>query len=329
MAGMTTSNSTLLTRQEIWSRQLKDVLLDDLFGMRWVDILTEFPDGDLFTIPSIGEAETQSITEDQAIRYDALDTGEWQFQITEYEGSAHYITRKAMQDTFYADQLLAQFVPKERRALMERIETDILKAPGPNATQSGTAQTVSDANAINSFDHRYVATGSGDTMTPEDFAYAKLALKKANVPLTNLVAIVDPPVAYTLETATNIVNVSNNPQWEGIITSGLTTGMRFVRNIYGFDVYESNYLDSVGSETVSNSNHHTDNTTVANGVQNILFSADSSVLPIKFAMRQEPIVDAEFNKDYQREEYVTTARWGVKLYRQENMICILTDGTAL
>jgi hypothetical protein len=133
-------------------------------------------------------------------------------------------------------------------------------------------------------------------------------------------------VGYQLETLTGLSDVTYNPRWEGIIGTGLTTGMRFIRNVYGFDVYESNYLASGLGETIT---HGGSSNSVTNGVQNLFFSADSTVLPIMGAWRQMPEVDAEFNKDFQREEYITTARWGVKLFRPENMVCVLTDTTAV
>jgi hypothetical protein len=37
-----------------------------------------------------------------------------------------------------------------------------------------------------------------------------------------------------------------------------------------------------------------------------------------------PEVDYEYSKDFQRHEYVTTARYGVKLYRPENMVRVIT-----
>jgi hypothetical protein len=40
-------------------------------------------------------------------------------------------------------------------------------------------------------------------------------------------------------------------------------------------------------------------------------------------VRQAPKVDSEYNKDLQREEYVTTARYGFKLFRPENMVVVL------
>jgi len=312
----TTANTALLTRQEIWSRELKDVLLDELMAQKYVRWLSEFPDGNTFTIPSIGEATVRDYVENSAVQYDALDTGEFQFSITEYLSSGTYITKQAMQDMYYMSQLVSSFVPKQRRALEEKLETDIL-ALG----ESG--QTATDTNTINGRAHRLVAQGASNVIDVSDFALAKLALKKANVPMSNMVAVVDPSVGYTLETLTNLVNVSNNPMWEGIVSSGITTGMRFIRNVYGFDVYESNYLASCSDATV-------DGTTAppaANAV-NLFFSTESSVVPFVGAWRQMPEVDAEYNKDLQREEYVTTARYGLALYRPENMVTV-TSNTAV
>lgn len=312
----TTANTALLTRQEVWSNELKDVLLDELSAQRYVRWLSEFPDGNTFTIPSIGEATVRDYVENSAVQYDALDTGEFQFSITEYVSSGTYITKKAMQDMYYMQQLVSSFVPKQRRAIEEKLETDIL-ALG----ESG--QTATDTNTINGRAHRLVAQGSSNVIAVSDFALASLALKKANVPMSNLIAIVDPSVGYTLSTLTNIVNVSNNPQWEGIVGTGITTGMKFIRNVYGFDVYESNYLPSCSDGTVDGSTAPPN----ANAV-NLFFSAESSVVPFVGAWRQMPEVDGEYNKDLQREEYVTTARYGVALFRPENLVTV-TSNTAV
>ena len=139
-----------------------------------------------------------------------------------------------------------------------------------------------------------------------------------------MIAIVDPSVEYTINTLTNLANVSNNPMWEGIIATGIASGMRFLKNIYGFDVYTSNYLagagaTGAGAETV-------DGVTVADGVCNVFFSAaGGDINPFLGAWRQMPKVDGEYNKDFQREEHIVTARYGVKLYRPENLVVILSD----
>ena len=310
MSGHVTGNTGLLTRSEVWSSQLKDVLEDELMATSYINWMTEFPDGDTFTIPSIGQASVDDYVEDEAVEYSALDQGEFQFSITEYLSSATYITNKARQDGFYMDQLVAGFVPKQQRAIMERLETDIM---GLSADQ-----TTSALNNINGAPHRFVASGTSEVITLADFAKARYSLKKANVPDQNLVAIVDPSVEYTINTlATHLSDFSRNQKWEGVLENGIASGMSFVANIYGFDVYVSNYL--------ADANETIDGVTTAAGKANMFFNASPDVLPFIGAWRQMPQVDAEYNKDFQREEYVTTARYGKALYRPENLVCVLTD----
>lgn len=301
-----------LIRSSLWSTQLKEVLLDDLMAMTYVDLITDFPDGDTLNIPSIGQAEVYDYAEGQAIRYTAMDTGNFTFSITDYKASATAITNKMKQDSYVMSQLVSSFVPKQNRAIMKSMEAAIL-ALGPGA------QTANSDNQINGAKHRFIGSGTNETMSVNDFARALYALQKANVPATNLVAIVDPSVEYAINTITNISNVSNNPQWEGIISSGISSGMRFVKNIYGFDVYTSQNLKSNSASETINS------VTSTVGVNNLFFSAAPDVVPFIGAIRQAPTVDSSYNKDRQQDEYVTTCRYGFKLYRPENMVVVVTD----
>jgi len=309
MAGHNTGNSELLIRTEVWSSQLKMVLEDQLMAAGYVNWLSEFPDGTTFTIPSVGQASVEDYIEDEAITYQALDTGEFTLTINKYKASGIYITDKAKQDAFYMNQLVSSFVPKQERAMMEQVESDVF------GLQS--EQTASDLNAINGANHRFVAGGTNEVMEPEDFARARYALKKANVPDTSLIAIVDPSVEYAINTISNLANVSNNPRWEGVIAEGIARGMRFVKNVYGFDVFVSNNL--------ADSNQTIDSKTTAAGKANMFFSAEPDVLPFIGAWRQLPAVESERNKDFQRDEFVISSRYGVKLFRPENLVCVLSD----
>ena len=209
-------------------------------------------------------------------------------------------------------ELVAAFVPKQARAIMEAVENKVMGV-GP------LAQTNANTNTINGAYHRFIGSGTNETIAVEDFAKARYALKKASVPLTNLVAIVDPSVTHALGTLPGLTNLSFNPKWEGIVSTGISTGMNFVCNIYGFDVYESQYLyTNTASETISG-------VTSSAGVNNLFFSAASDVLPFVGAVRQPAKVDSSYNKDYQRDEYVTTMRYGIKLFRPENLVCVVTD----
>lgn len=317
MAGMTTGNSGALLRSSIWSEQLKQTLLDNLEATKYVNWI-DFNDGTTLNIPSIGDLDAYDYVEDTAIEYTPMALGNFQFTVNQYKASATYITNKDRQDLHYAAQLEAAFLPKEERAIMVAVEAYVLKQGQPGTTGG---QTAGSANKINGADHRWVGqdvANSVQTVGMKDFAKARYALKKANVPDTNLIAIVDPSFEYYFNTNAGFLNVQYNPQYEGIVSKGVSTGMRFLANIYGFDVYMSNYLPVVATTETINSV-----ASGANSTASLFFSADSAVKPWVGAWRQMPKVDGEYNKDFQREEYVTTARYDAALYRPENFITVL------
>lgn len=319
MSGMTTANMDQLTRSEVYSGELKEILRDEMAAQKYVRMLNGFPDGNQFTIPSIGQAQVDDYVEDSAIIYRPMDTGEFTFTIDEYLSSGTYISKKAEQDAFYSAELKSRFVPEQERAIMEHFEKTTLATPEVGVAANSTA-------SIDGIAHRWAASGANGFLDIKDFARARYALKKANVPDTNLIAIVDPSVEYTINTLSTITDISNNARWEGIVASGIATGMTFIRNIYGFDVYTSNYLKTVTDNALTNYASTPANVDFSsvNGKASLFFSAASTVTPFIGAWRQMPEVEYEFNKDLQRHEYLTTARYGVKLYRPENMVRVMT-----
>lgn len=311
-SGFTTLTNDHLIRDQVWSRQLKELLLDDLQAMKMVRVLSDFPDGDTLNIPSIGEAQVDDFEEGQAIRYNKMDTGNFQFQFDQYKYSAHSISEKFKRDSYYASDVIAAFVPRQHRAIMEAVETRIFD-------RANAMQTAGSANTINGAAHRLIGTGTGESITQTDILKARYALTKANVPLNNLCAVVDPTVTFTLSNNANAVNLlSPMPMYEDINKNGLVTGYRFRFNFAGFDIYESNYLPRV-TESISSS-------TASAGVVNMFFSATpGDTLPIVGGYRQTPTVQSEFNKDLQQWEHLTIAEYGFKGYRPENLVSIITD----
>ena len=321
MAGMISSNTDMqrLIRSEVYSSELKEILRDEMQAQRYVRMLDGFPDGDTFTIPTIGETTVADYTEDAAVSYVPMDTAEFQFTVDKYLQSASYMTKKAAQDSFYSAQLEARFVPEQERAIMEHFETTTFASPEVGVTANSAETTDGVAHRI--------AGGNSGRIELADFAFARYALKKSNVPDRGMVAIVDPSVEYQLNTLTNLVNVSNNPMWEGVVRDGVATGMRFVANVYGFDVYTSNYLKTTVADAALNERDGAtaQDFSTDNGVANLFFSADAGANPFVGAWRQMPEVDYEYNKDMQRHEYVTTARYGVKKYRPEGIVTIVSN----
>ena len=305
-----------LVRTELWSSELKDILQEQLMGTKYVRMLNGFPDGNTFNIPSVGELPMREVAENTPVTYDSMDTGEFTFSIDRYVEAATFITDKAKQDSYYSQQLIGMFPTKMRRALDENLEGSVFAL--------ANTQTANDTNAINGADHRFVASGSTNTVLAlDDFAKAKYALDKAQAGGTR-VAIIDPSQEYVFNNLVGAQAFQNNPAFGGIVNGGFVndvTGMRFIRNIFGFDVYVSNFLATPTDTTI-------DSVSVpASPVTNIFMSVGGDLTPFVGAYRQLPRVEYERNKDMRRDEYVMNARFGLKLYRPECLVGVITKST--
>jgi hypothetical protein len=322
MAGFEVNTNEHLIRSPLWSEQLKTLLLDDLFAMKYVRILDLPRDhgSSVFNIPSLGEAETFDFVEGGRVKYGKLDTGNYTFTPDQYKGSAYSISEKFKQDSYYANEVIASFLPREHRAIMVDVETRIFSV-------ANTGQTASSLNAINGGNHRWVGSGTNETIALKDFAMAQAYFKMANVPMTNMIAVVHPSVIYTLQTQANIVNLMS-PQYSSIVSNLTPTGMRYAgMNIFGFDVYSSNYLPACGTSHNGTGIETVNGLTTGAGVCNFFFhAATDDTSPWVGAFQQMPTVYSEFNKDAQETEYLTIARYGFQGdFRPENLITILTD----
>jgi hypothetical protein len=311
MSGNNTGNSDSIIRSELWQAQLEEILHENLLGVPFVRQV-DFPDGTAFTMPSIGTPLTRDLPEGSEVTFDALDTGEVTITMNQPVISANSISEVLIEDSMWAQDLLSAIPEEQAQAIMERFESDTL------ALAMQQFAGANNQNLINGVAHRKIGSGTGETMATTDFAFAGYSLKKAKIARKNLVAIVDPSVAYALETATNLSNVSNNPRWEGIIESGIENNYRFIRNVYGFDVFESNLLPDM-NETIGGK-------TTTNGKANLFMSlARPSIAPFVLAWRRKPKLIAEMDNKLHELQVQTTARWGSGLVRDENLVVIGTD----
>ena len=156
----------------------------------------------------------------------------------------------------------------------------------------------------------------------------KLAFDKAKVPAAGRIALVDPVVEATINTLTQVVANTNNPMFEGMVTTGFARDHKFVRNIFGWDIYTSNRLDTTIAEAAAVDRNGTTTAAVAGDVCNIFMCVlDDSTKPIMGAWRQMPGVEGERNKDLARDEYVTRCRFGWGGQRQESLGILITNPT--
>jgi hypothetical protein len=312
MGGNNTSNTQALIRQQIWQNELEERLYEALLE---VGIARElpFPDGKELVLPSISTPVVRSLEEDAEFIFDTIDSGEVRIRLNNPIYVANKMSRILREDSMYASEMMAALPADHVKAIMERYYTDLFALANRQALGTGNA------NVINGFAHRKIASGTGETMTPTDFSYANLALTKAKIPEAGRIAIVDPTVAYALENTSNIINVSNNPRYEGIITEGLMKNFKFVRNIFGFDVYSTNLLADA-NETVGGK------TTTA-GKANIFTSvANPRLLPFVTSWKSRPEMSVQevFEKDKEW-QIATRARYGTGVVRDENLVVIISD----
>lgn len=324
MSGNTTSNSSALRRAEMYSEVILDTIKDNFLPEGIHRDVSDFPDGDTLHVTTFGDAIVRDVQEDQDRPIDPLDTGEITLTITEHKGTGNYITDEMMEDSWKARQFDKALPGKHLRALKEAYETDLLAT-------SEDLQTQAAANTINGLAHRYVASGASGVLTLDDLIYAKLAMDKANIPAEGRIFIVDSVVEATVNGLGNLVNVSNNPRFEGIVETGFAKNMQFIKNIYGFDIYISNRLPHVSSEAINTSAitipaPSGSGTSAADAVVCQAMSVvDPLMAPYMGAWRRMPKTEGFRNVQKGRDEFYTTARWGFGGQRPQSLVSILVN----
>ena len=319
MSGFDTAwGSNHLMRNEVFSSQIKEIFMDEVYARQWVNMTSELPDGMNLKINSIGELTMSEAAEATELPDSRMDTGQFIFNFDEHQGVKVKFTDEFFEEDFMAPQILAGTTQRMMRAFDVEFETKVLAT-----INKDNGQVKNDGNIINSRRHRITASGAGRKLSLADFAYAKNALKKAHVPMTNLVAIVDTNVEFDLDITTNIIDVSNNPRWEGIVETGIGSGTKFIRNIYGFDVYSSEYLDVYNQGETSLTNFSGDVTApVAGDKMALFFSASSDATPFIGGFRRNPTVKSWRDEAIGTEYHQMTTRYGLGLYRPEAVVSI-------
>lgn len=313
----TTGNTSNLIRQELYSQVLlasfDDFVIDQSM---FRDYTSEFPDGDNLNIDQIGDVLWGDYYENTPVDYTAIDTSRLTLQIPEYRQDAFYITDKLKQDSWKSDRLFSERINLSAKRLREDMQSDLFSA-------ANASQTPADANLINNHAHRLAGSGTGGVITLEDIAYLKLAFDKARVPMNGRILILDASQEFVLNTLTaNVINV-DNPQFQGIVNTGFGQNHRFVRNIYGFDIWISDLLPRVAAETLDD--YDGDSVVLTDAVSNLaMYVGDDDGMAMMGVMRSTPAPEFKRNPDLKRDEWSTTARWGYGLQRPESLIALLT-----
>lgn len=313
----TTLNTSSLIRQELYSRVLLATLDEFLIEQTlFRDYTEEFPDGDNLNISQIGDILWSDYAENTPIDFSAIDTSRINLQLSEYKGDAFYITDKFKQDSHQAGPMFIQRIKASGERLKSDMQSSLFMA-------ANSAQTLADPNLINNQPHRFAV----NTTTPDilgDLAKMKLAFDKARVPHDGRILIVDATVEFELNTLTNNVINVENPQFRGIVETGFAKNYRFIRNIYGFDIWVSDLLPRIASETLDDKNGASQ--AITNGIANLaMYVGDADATAMMGVMRGTPSPAFERNEHLKRDEWSTTARWGFGLQRPQCLGVYLTN----
>lgn len=306
-----TSNNASLVRDSLWSNEIKDVLQEELQLDKHVRWITDFPDGDTLNIPTLSEMTVRNYSEGATITLDDPTTGNFTLTIDKYYQAGFKIPEKFRHDAFYVNQAETNFVGKLTRALMEQKESDIANLQA--------SQTASNPNTINSVDHRYVATGTSNVITLKDFQKAKLAMDKAKVPVGERRAYVDPTVTYQLQQISNVIQQDVYGS-NAFIKEGMH-GRTFVGRFAGFEMFESLLLDNAVAETITATAPNSGALTSTSAFANMFCGFEGFI----GAMRAMPDMKSWYDNNTRSDVHHVTMRYGIKLYRPESLVVVLTD----
>lgn len=321
-----TNNTTAFIEAQQYSQFILENLRDFLLPEGFYRDVSDFGSGTTLNIKTVGTVTLQDAAEDTPLNFNPIDTGNITLAITDYVGDGWKVSDVLREDGAQVDTLMSLRAMESTRALGEQHETRFLAT-------CNAAQTAGSVNLVNGRPHRWVAGGASGTsrnMTLEDFIAMKLAFDKAKVPAGGRVAIVDPIVEATLNGLTNLVQVTNNPMFEGIVTEGFARDHKFIRNIFGFDVYTSNFLPvKTATETIDASAYALANDTAEIGdVANVFMCvADDSTKPVMHAWRRQPKTEGWRDNEERADKYQVTSRFGFGAQRVDTLGVILTSGS--
>jgi hypothetical protein len=323
-----TGNTTAFIEAEQYSKFILANLPDQLLPESFARDVSDFASGTTLNIKSVGSATLQDLEEDTEPTFNAIDTSTVTLTITDWKGDAWFVSDKLREDGSQVEQLGAMRAMEATRAIAEARETDYFIAAEAGQRVATTATAL---GLINGRPHEWVAGGSGGTnrhMTLSDFIGMKLSFDKANSPQAGRVAIVDPIVEATLNGLTNIVNVSNNPMFEGMVTTGFASNHKFIRNIFGWDIYTSNFLPTEGTALTLNASAYglaNDDTVAGDKASIFMCVLDDSCKPMMTATRRQPKTVGWRDDPLEQDKFKVSTRYGYGTQRYDTLGVIWVD----
>lgn len=315
-----TTNGGYFIPDELWAAEIKEnlfpALMDGYPHMRW--LVDEFPHGDQVTIPTTGRMTVRSYTEGDEITVEDPTLNEIVLTINKYYQSGIALTDKFKQDTHIAEMAMSTWRRDTLRKLSEKIEADVHNTVNTDAVNGHTA---ADDNDIGGIDHRWAASGTSQIFDYADFRHAKYVFDKGNVQKAGRVFVIDPKPVHDLlaSTAGSTAVLAQDVYGSNtFLKDGFGLGA-YVGRFFGFEVFDSNLLSTMDSETLPKYGV-TATAALTSPVVNMAYGEEA----LFGCFRQN--VEIEQFRDYIRKQDVIHAcvRFGNRVYRPESVVAVLS-----
>lgn len=308
MATINTTDNGALLRSQTWNDELEVRFDDENFMITgFAEWLTDYEGTDTtITIPGVGETQMVDYVEGQEVQQFGLEDSFFTFKPDQEKAGAVTITRKMLRNSYYANQVLPFIAQDQARQCYKIVEEFIFEL----------SKTL--PYAVDGVQHRLTGSGAGGDLALADFSKAKAAIHKSANLTSNYIAFVSPAMASQIEQSIGITQQANS-QFEPIAAEGLLniTGTAFKFNIYGVDIYSTNFLadgvDSTGSGGVDNT-----------GKKAVLVfsAAEARKLPFIAAWIDKPSFEVDEDKLKRVEHHICYMAFGAKLHHAVNLVVI-------
>lgn len=316
--GFNRTNVDVTIEAEILSNELLTSLEKGFLPEGLSRNVSSYKSGDLFRIPTMGEAVIRDVNPgEQDLPIDSISTGSVTLSITEFKGAGTAVEDAWREDSeAVADAMVARIAETQLRGLRKSWESDFLRA-------MYNAQAANNANSFDGVPHKRAALGGNGQMTLEDINLLKFSLDEAGASEEGRILIVPSIVELTINNLMGSnTGLQYNPEFQGVINTGMAKSMRFIRNIAGFDIYVNSRLPRIAKAS------ELGNSTGAYVLPCFAFVAgNDNEKPVMHAWRRNPRITGERQEAKERDVYWATSRYGFGVQRTETLATVMVSDT--
>lgn len=304
MANNTRNSRAMIDRNIYGALLLRTFHFNFLPRQLWTNV-TDFNKGEVYVLRTLGTVAIQDGGEEHAPEYTPIESGQINMIIDNYLKDAYYVTDELREDGSMVEALVAARASESAYAFNEVIESRFLR-------RAVDAMPNPDPYAIDGEAHKIVVDDTSGDAILNILQQMQLSFDRAGVPAGGRVVIVDPVIAQRINSMVTITSNMTSGWVTNILSGGFEQDHRYITNLFGWDIITSNRLPR--------GTYSDGTTTVDDGVPMVFMSVlNDQTKPMMMAWRRYPKTEFERNKDLNRDEWVTSCRFGIGFKRSDSL----------